>query len=145
MFPATFLPAVRHPGPMSSDSMVTAAPSAWRTMETALRGLSTTVLVVAVLTGILVIVRLLSILRGIRDGEPGLREEGNHIDVPPPSLVQEDTRHPGDHPGLELRNLALLQFRAGPVRAPDPPHLRLAGDRHLGDRGQSFEGHDLPT
>src|SRR5438046_9474947 len=64
MFPATFLPAVRHPGPMSSDSMVTAAPSAWRTMETALRGLSTTVLVVAVLTAILVIVRLLSILRG---------------------------------------------------------------------------------
>src|SRR5438876_11642488 len=52
------------PGPMSSDSMVTAAPSAWRTMETALQGLSTTVLVVAVLTAILVIVSLLSILRG---------------------------------------------------------------------------------
>ncbi len=49
---------------MSSDSMVTAAPSAWRTMETALRRLSTTVLVVAVLTAILVIVSLLSILRG---------------------------------------------------------------------------------
>ena len=64
MFPATFLPAVRHPGPMSSDSMVAAVPSAWRTMETALRGLSTTVLVVAVLTAILVIVSLLSILRG---------------------------------------------------------------------------------
>jgi len=64
MFPATFFPAVRHPGPMSSDSMVTAAPSAWRTMETALRRLSTTVLVVAVLTAILVIVSLLSILRG---------------------------------------------------------------------------------
>src|SRR5438046_3666340 len=64
MFPATFLPAVRHPGPMASDSIVTAAPSAWRTMETALRGLSTTVLVVAVLTAILVIVSLLSILRG---------------------------------------------------------------------------------
>src|SRR5439155_131823 len=47
---------------------------------------------------------------GVRDVGAGFRQEGDDVDVAPPTFVQQDAGHAGDHARLELLDPALLEF-----------------------------------
>src|SRR5207244_11848751 len=81
---------------------------------------------------------------GVRDVGAGFRQEGDDVDVAPPTFVQEDARHAGDHARLELLDPALLEFGPRAVRAADAPNGRFRRDRRIRFRGQTLERDD-PT
>src|SRR5438128_6657344 len=67
----------------------------------------------------------------VRKVGPGFGQESDDIDVAPAAFVQEDARHPGDHARLKLLNPAFVELDPRAVRAPDAPHGRLSGRRHI--------------
>jgi len=80
----------------------------------------------------------------VRDVGAGFRQEGDDVDVAPPTLVQEDAGHAGDHARLELLDPALLEFGPRAVRAADAPNGRFRRDRRIRFRGQTLQRDD-PT
>src|SRR5256886_5379740 len=81
---------------------------------------------------------------GVRDVGAGFRQESDDVYVAPPTLVQEDTRHAGDHARLELLDPALLEFGPRAVRAADAPNGRFRRDWRIRFGGQTLERDD-PT
>src|SRR5437879_5666565 len=66
---------------------------------------------------------------GVWDVGAGFRQEGGDVGVAPPTFVQQDAGHPGDHAGLELLDPALVEFGPRAVRAAHAPDGRLGQHR----------------